>query len=258
MLCIGIIGNFSGHLSGAENVQEDTLPNGIFVIHCDHNETLSSGDVARYPPAGTRVDIEPEFVLRCKVSYAKDGKVSALMATQITIGNDFTIRELEGSQKISERKAWGEKSKGINQTWWDVLRLSPANYGNNLKLVSYVERNDIMHLATPVVDCTELKVFYCHLMAWMTDRINHQQDDGMYDAILPILKAQGYPDELVLYTGAPNYTKWGDENFVQKGDKVHIAAFNSDFVSEQTVKEMFTHNKSVNNDELLSFSQLVV
>jgi len=257
MLCLGIIGNFSGHLSGAEDVAEHDLPNGIFVIHCDHPETLSSSPSALYPPAGSRVDIEPEFVLRCKVSY-EDGKVSAMMATQITIGNDFTIRELEGSDKISQRKAWGEKSKGINQKWWDVLRLSPDNYGENLKLVSYIERDGKMHLATPTVDCTELKVFYCHLMAWMTDRINHQEDDGMYEAILPTLAEQGYPTDLILYTGAPNYTQWGEENFVQKGDKVHIAAYNSDFITEQNVQDMFVNQKSINNEELLSFSQTVV
>ncbi|MGF1695467.1 DUF5718 family protein [Vibrio lamellibrachiae] len=256
MLSLGIIGNFLGHLSGAESVTEDRLPNGIFVIDCEHPDTLSSNEIAKYPEQGSKVDIEPEFVLRCQVSYA-GGKVSALMAKQMTIGNDFTIRDLPGSEKIDQRKSWGAQSKGINAHWWDILRLSPANYGENFRLISFIERNGEMILATPEVNCTELKVFYCHLMAWMVDRINNQKDEGMYSAILPSIAKLGYPSELILYTGAPNYTPWGEKNFVQKGDKIHIAGYDAEFVDSALVKEMFNRNETDNNDYLLSFTQTV-
>ncbi len=257
MLCLGIIGNFTGHLSGAEKVAEDLMPNGIFVINCEENDTLTSGEELRYPRQGTEVDIEPEFVLRCQVGY-QDGKVSSLMTTHISIGNDMTIRSLEGSEKISQRKAWGTHSKGINNHWWNVSRLSPLNYDENLKLVSYIERDQTLHLATPVVSCTEMKVFYCYLMAWMVERINTQQDEGMYQEILPTLAKLGFPSELILYTGAPNYTQWGNENFVHAGDKIHIAAFNANVVSKEQVEEMFSTNSSSNSDAVLSLSQLVV
>ncbi|WP_235653408.1 DUF5718 family protein [Vibrio anguillarum] len=112
MLCIGIIGNYSGHLSGAEQVQETALPNGIFVIDCSHPETLTSGKIIYYPRSGSKVDIEPEFVIRCQVSY-EQGKVSALMPKQLTIGNDFTIRELTGSNKIDQRKSGHDSNRLI-------------------------------------------------------------------------------------------------------------------------------------------------
>lgn len=257
MLCLGIIGNFSGHLSGAEKVAEDSMPNGIFVINCEENETLTSGGVLRYPKQGSEVDIEPEFVLHCKVGY-QDGKVSSLMTTHISVGNDMTIRTLEGSDKISQRKSWGTQSKGINNHWWNVARLSPKNYDESLKLVSYIERDQTLQLATPVVSCTELKVFYCYLMAWMVERINTQQDEGMYQEILPTLVAMGFPSELTLYTGAPNYTDWGSRHFVQPGDKVHIAAFNDSLVSQEVVEEMFSVGSCINSDAILSLSQQVI
>ena len=256
MLCLGIIGNFMGHLSGAESVAENRLPNGIFVIDCDHPDTLSSSDVLKYPKQGNKVDIEPEFVLRCQVSY-ENGKVSSLMTTQMTIGNDFTIRDLPDSNKIDQRKSWGEQSKGINSHWWDILRLSPSNYGENFCLVSFIERNGELIQTTPEANCTELKVFYCHLMAWMVDKINNQVDEGIYSSILPTIEKLGYPKELILYTGAPNYTPWGEKHFTQKGDKVHIAAYNTDYVDCALVKEMFQRNEADNNDHLLSFTQLV-
>lgn len=74
-VCLGIIGNFKGHLSGAENVAESNVPNGIFVIHCEHDETVTTQNIAKYPLAGTHVDIEPEFVIKCRLSY-EQGKAN--------------------------------------------------------------------------------------------------------------------------------------------------------------------------------------
>ncbi|WP_159652626.1 DUF5718 family protein [Vibrio atypicus] len=256
MLCLGIIGNFSGHLSGAEQVEEQALPNGIFVIDCKEERTVTSGETLAYPRAGDSVDIEPEFVLRCQVEY-KDGKVNSLMTTHISIGNDVTIRNLPESEKISQRKSWGRHSKGINRHWWNVSRLSPANYDESIKLISYIEREGLFHLATPAVSCTELKVFYCHLMAWMVGRINNQKDEGMYEEILPKLAELGYPKEMILYTGAPNYTKWGEDNFLQKGDQVHIAAYNAKLIDEPLIEDMFQRRALINADAILSFSQTV-
>lgn len=256
MLSIGIIGNFSGHLSGAERIEENELPNGIFVIDCSEDNTITSGSTLKYPEQGSEVDVEPEFVLRCQVEY-QNGKVSSLMTTHISIGNDVTIRNLPGSEKISERKSWGKHSKGINRHWWNVSRLSPANYDENIKLISYIERDGKLHLATPSVSCTELKVFYCHLMAWMVGRINEQADEGMYEQILPKLAELNYPSELILFTGAPNYSPWAEKHFLATGDKVHIAAYNGRLIDEEIIEEMFLRGELLNSDAVLSFSQLV-
>lgn len=256
MLSIGIIGNFSGHLSGAERVEEEQLPNGIFIINCEEDCTITSGSTLRYPEHGREVDIEPEFVLRCQIEY-QGGKVSSLTTTHLSVGNDVTIRNLPGSDKISQRKSWGKHSKGINRHWWSVSRLSPVNYDENIKLISYIERDGALHLTTAAVSCTELKVFYCHLMTWLADRINEQHDEGMYEEILPKLEELGYPETLILYTGAPNYTTWGNEQFLQTGDIVHIAAYNSQRISEATIEEMFRRQQLTNSDAVLSFSQRV-
>lgn len=257
MLCIGIIGNFSGHLSKAENVEEGALPSGIFVIDTEQQETLTHSPELHYPSLGSHVDIEPEFVLRCKIGYER-GIVASIMPTHISIGNDMTIRQLEGSEKISERKSWGYRSKGINSVWWNVSRLSPSSYDESLRLISYIERGGHFHLATPEINCTELKVFYCHLMAWLVEQINGQETEGMFDQVLPSVQSLGYPTDLILYTGAPNYSEWGEQNFVQRGDRVHIAAYNANLMDSDLIQEMFVTGELINSDAVLSFSQTVV
>ncbi|WP_235653409.1 DUF5718 family protein [Vibrio anguillarum] len=139
-----------------------------------------------------------------------------------------------------------------------MLRLSPSNYGENLKLISYIERDGDFYLATPEVDCTELKIFYCHLMVWLTNVINNQVDEGMYSTILPEIEKQGFPNELILFTGAPNYTYWGDMNFIQKGDKVHIAAYDINHINEDEIKRMFKSQYIINNQYILSLSQHII
>lgn len=256
-ISVGIIGNYFGHLSGAENIKEHPLPNGIFIIHCDHPETMTSGAEVKYPINGSKVDIEPEFVIRFDTRY-QNGKLSALTATHMTIGNDFTIRELDGSSKISQRKAWGEKSKGINSTWWEMREFTSENYGKNLNLISYIERGGEFYCATELVDCLDTKVFCVELIEWIIDRINNQEDEGMYEEIHSELLANDFPEELILYTGAPNYSGWGEDNFIKIGDKVHISAFKTDLVSLKEVENLFVQGKQVNNDAMLTFSQEVV
>jgi hypothetical protein len=80
----------------------------------------------------------------------------------------------------------------------------------------------------------------------------------MYEEILPTLIEHGFPEELVLYTGAPIYTDWGEENFLQRGDKVHIAAYYADKMDIEEVKTMFFNNQHKNNDDVLSFVQEII
>ena len=196
-------------------------------------------------------------MIRFKVNY-EDGKVVDLQPQKMTIGNDFTIRQLEGSDRISERKAWGEKSKGINDLWWEMQEFTPENYGEQMKLISYIERDGLFYRSTPLVGCNDTKVFCSELIDWVVDRINNQQRHGMYEEILPTLIENNFPEELILYTGAPDYTEWGEENFLERGDKVHIAAYNAEKVDLTDVKSMLFNSKHTNNEDVLSFVQEIV
>lgn len=254
---IGIIGNFKGHLNGAEKVAEYDLPNGIFIIDNHDEDTFTDGAKIRYPIRGSHVDIEPEFVIRYAIDYCC-GKVSGLNPLALTIGNDFTIRVLPGSTKISQRKSWGRFSKGLNSTWWAVpTKIDDTNMAR-IKLVSYIEREGLFYRTTPIVDTRETKIFGPSLIEWVIDRINHQPNFDFYQAILPTLEKENFPKELVLYTGAPNYTEWGDVNFLQIGDIVHIAAYDSAQMEIADVTERLFGHQHQNSDTMLSFMQKII
>ena len=252
-ITIGVIGNYFGHLSSAENVHESEVPSGIFVI--DHNKSsLTNGSNTFYPAQGSKVDIEPEFVIQYTIQY-QDNQVVKVIPHRITVGNDVTIRSLEGATKISTRKSWGENSKGIHPTWWELDELESLN---TLSLVSYIERDGKHHMATQPLKIDQMKLFGDALSTWMVEAINGQQEHGMFDQILPVLAKHGYPEELILYTGAPNYTDWGQENFLQPGDVMHIIGYKTDNFNDEQIDLLFKENKLKGLDNVLCLTQKMV
>lgn len=252
---LGIIGNFSGHLSGAEKVAESTLPNGVFVVNGLEERTVSTGEQITFPPHGTNIQAEPEFVVKFKVEYA-DNKVAKFIPNAMTVGNDMTIRKLEGAQKIAERKAWGEASKGLATHWWPVSELE--TFTEEYKLISIVKRDGEYLDYTPVADPSELKIFYTEMCDWLTQTVNTQQSEGILREILPQLEAAGYPEEIVVFCGAPNYTTWGETHFIEPNDEISIALINSKQTSVDIISNKIKSNALVNDDFVISYTQQVV
>ncbi|MGO1297747.1 MAG: DUF5718 family protein [Vibrio sp.] len=236
-ITMGVIGNYAGHLSGAENVQESELPSGLFVI--DQNaSSLTTDAILHYPAKGENIDIEPEFVIEYDIIY--DGEqVSQVRRRRITIGNDLTIRQLKNETKISARKSWGKASKGVNAQWWALDSMTDLA---NISLISYIETKGESHLATQPLDTNQIKLFGHALENWLVTTMNHQTDHGMFDQILPQLKANHYPKTLTLFTGAPNYTAWGKAHFLNPDDIMHIIGYQTSEYDHQEVMDLFTSN----------------
>ncbi|WP_025821275.1 DUF5718 family protein [Shewanella marina] len=251
---LGIIGNFAGHLSAAEKITESLLPSGIFIVNGLNNHAISSGIELQYPPFGANIQAEPEFVVKFNVRY-QQGKVCQFIPTAITVGNDMTIRKLDGANKIDQRKAWGNESKGIASHWWPVDNL--AQFDQRYKLVSILKRNNAYIDYTPIADPSELKVFYQWLCEWLVDTVNNQQSEGICQQILPQIAAAGYPDEIVVFCGAPNYTAWGQTHFIEPADEVIIALINSDNVLIDNVLEKLKVGDLVNDNNVISYSQVI-
>lgn len=252
---LGIIGNFSGHLAGAEKVAENSLPNGVFVVNGLNERVVSTGDDLTFPPHGTNIQAEPEFVVKFNIKYA-DNKVSRFIPVAMTVGNDMTIRKLEGAQKIAERKVWGEASKGLAAHWWPVNELEV--FTEEYKLISIVKRDDEYQDYTPVADPSELKVFYTEMCDWLTNTVNTQQSEGILREILPQIAAAGYPEEIVVFCGAPNYTCWGETHFIEKNDEISIALINSKKVSVNFIKDKIKSNALINDDCAIVYKQKIV
>lgn len=251
-ITMGVIGNYFGHLSSAENVQESELPSGLFVI--DQNaSSLTTDSIMNYPSLGENIDIEPEFVIEYDIIY--DGEqVSQVRGRRITIGNDTTIRQLQDAQKISARKSWGKASKGLHSQWWSLESIDNLSH---ISLISYIENNGECHLATQPLDIENIKLFGQPLEDWLVTAINQQGGDGMFDPILPQLQANGYPKTLTLFTGAPNYTAWGKKHFLQPDDIMHIIGYQTTEYNHKEVMELFESNNIKEVPNILYLKQKI-
>ena len=252
---LGIIGNFAGHLSGAEKVEESNLPNGLFVVDSTQQPTVSTGTTLRFPQMGSNVQAEPEFVVKFDVQY-QDNKVAKLTPTAISVGNDMTIRKLEGATKIAERKAWGESCKGVASNWWKVNDLNEID--GRYKLVSVVKRDNEYVDYTPIADPSELKIFYSEMCDWLVDTINNQKSEGICSEVLPQLAQAGYPQEIVIFCGAPNYTQWGETHFIEPNDEISIALINSEEVTVENIASVLKTGDVINDENVISYAQKIV
>ncbi|MGF1788667.1 DUF5718 family protein [Photobacterium swingsii] len=252
---LGIIGNFSGHLSGAEKVEESHLPNGLFVVKDANSNAVTTGEILNFPPHGENIQAEPEFVVKFDVEY-DNNHVKSLSPRAITVGNDMTIRKLEGATKIAERKSWGCASKGVATHWWNVDQLE--TYDHAYKLVSIVKRNGKSVDYTPIADPSELKIFYREMCDWLVNTMNSQASQGICKEILPQLAAADYPSEVVIFCGAPNYTTWGETYFIQPNDEISIALVNSKKISVEDITTKLKSGVVINDSDVISYSQKVI
>lgn len=253
--CLGIIGNFSGHLSGAEKVEESQLPTGLFAINGLNEDLVTAGDSIRFPNKGSNIQAEPEFVLKFDVAY-DNGLVTTITPKAITVGNDMTIRKLEGATKIDARKAWDKECKGLASHWWDVSDLN--EYNENFKLVSVVKRDGEYKNYTPIAAPSELKIFYQEMCDWMVDTLNNQKSEGICSNMLESLKEADFPEEIIVFCGAPNYTDWGTHNFIQPEDEIFIAMVNTQKAELQNVVSQIQMGNVINDESVISYTQKVV
>eukprot|EP00439_Symbiodinium_sp_Y106_P003525 s4387_g1.t1 len=99
--------------------------------------------VIDFPRQGGNVQVEPEMGLYCDIVYTKDGRaVERLVPRRIAAFNDCSIRQLDGSSKLSEKKNWGFGSKGISLRSFRINSISRGSYVDQLCMASYIKRGD--------------------------------------------------------------------------------------------------------------------
>ncbi|MGL4714755.1 MAG: DUF5718 family protein, partial [Aeromonas sp.] len=125
---LGVAGNFAGHLEQAGEasdfvavvVRDTSAPKALFPFfvpgHPGQLGVYPLSDKAVFLPQAAvsgdeKVQIEPEVALWCELEYA--GKqVVAIHPRAFGAYNDCSIRR-PNAKKISEKKNWGEQSKGL-------------------------------------------------------------------------------------------------------------------------------------------------
>jgi hypothetical protein len=263
-LGLGIAGNFALHLEQAGELEdfkniitaEEAAPKGMFPFYLPkplapvdqaalHAKDilcvypLSSSNI-KLPSFDANVQAEPEVGLICDLEYVA-GKLSKITPSYFGAYNDCSIR-VAGASKISDKKNWGEYSKGFSNTLIKIDKFEEGGVMDSYSLCSFLRRNGELHAYGEDVELCGYSYFYEKLLDWMLNQINTQEDFGPLEPLEEYIMACGNPKEALISIGATRYTEYGEKTFLQSGDEVVIVVYNRDKIKSQDVTLMIQNS----------------
>ena len=258
---LGVAGNFAGHLEQAGEVNdftnvavsESNAPKGIFPFYLPsktghHLESFPlSSEFIKAPADQHNIQIEPEIAILCCLEYEetteeKSKKVINIIPKQFAAYNDCSIRR-EGAKKISDKKNWGNYSKGVSSQLISIDKFSKGGIMDDYRIACYLGRDGRFHeygINSPVLGYSYL---YEKLINWMIEKMNVQKNDGPLESISDLLKQCDYPEYALISIGATKYTEFGETNYLKFGDKLFVIAYDSSIYSKDLIEELMNQNK---------------
>ncbi len=263
-LGLGIAGNFALHLDQAGEAEDfkdiitedEAAPKGMFPFYLPKPATpqdeaalhakkiLStyplSGTTIKLPKEKVNVQAEPEVGLICELEYTM-GKLTKIIPTYFGAYNDCSIR-VAGANKISDKKNWGEESKGLSNTLIPIDSFKSGGIMDNYSICSFLRRNGEVDPYGEDVELSGYSYFYKKLTDWMIKQINTQEDFGPLEPLIEYISACGYPDEAVISIGATRYTPYGENTFLQANDEVIVIVYNHKELSSDDILRSVQNN----------------
>lgn len=261
----GVAGNFAGHLEQAGeatdflNVKVDNAiqPKALFPFYIPSS---SAGFLSQYPLSSDSIippndadnlQIEPEIAIVFDITY-RDNKVVALTPVKFAAYNDCSIRK-PNAKKISEKKNWGENTKGISQDFIELTSFTKGCELDKYRIASFHIRNGEMNRYGEDSAAIDYSYFHEQLNDWMIDRMNHQKDEGPAEDLALYLSEANYPEQAIISIGATRYTEFGETNFLQSGDESIVVVYDGEQYGTQDIEEMVsTKTWTKNGVSLLS------
>jgi len=259
-LGLGIAGNFALHLAQAGELEDfkdvitedEAAPKGIFPFYlpCKKNteaerprELLStyplSSSTIKLPKEDVNVQAEPEVGLLCEITYNADGKVTAITPQKFGAYNDCSIR-VAGAQKISDKKNWGENSKGIANKLIEIDKFAQGGIMDSYSICSFLRRDDKLHAYGEDVELNGYSYFYDKLTDWIKNQINTQEDFGPLEDIKSYIASCNNPTQLIISIGATRYSEYGEHTFLQKDDEVIVALYDHTKHTRQAITQLLS------------------
>ncbi len=243
-LGLGIAGNFALHLMQAGELEDfkdvitedETAPKGIFPFYLPYAKTTSAQRpreiLSTYPLSATTINLpkenvniqaEPEVGLICEIEY-EDDKVKNITPKQFGAYNDCSIR-VGGAVKISDKKNWGENSKGFAEKLIKIDIFSEGGIIDNYSICSFLRRDGKLHAYGEDVELNGYSYFYKKLTDWIVRQINIQEDFDPLEDIKYYITSCDNPTELIISIGATRYTPYGESTFLASGDEIIVALY---------------------------------
>lgn len=264
-LGFGIAGNFALHLAQAGELEDfkniitadEAAPKGMFPFYLPKpsnpvnqanlkaKEILSryplSSDTIRLPKEDVNVQAEPEVGLICELEYTA-GKLSKIKPTYFGAYNDCSIR-VAGASKISDKKNWGEDSKGFANKLIKIDKFEEGGIMDNYSICSFLRRDSKLEAYGEDVALNGYSYFYEKLTDWMLSQLINQEDFGPLEPIEAYIEACEYPKDAIISIGATRYTPYGESTFLQKNDEILIALYDRRIYSSDRVKKALLEKK---------------
>lgn len=248
---LGVAGNFAGHLEQAGEaadfvavkVTDKVAPKALFPFYVpSHPGQLGvyplSGDAIFLPEAAVngdeKVQIEPEVALWCELEY-EGARVVAIRPRAFGAYNDCSIRR-PNAKKISEKKNWGEESKGLAAHLLPLSHFAAGCELDDYRIACYLERGGELHPYGIDSAAVDYSYFHGQLLEWAIDKFNHQQDEGPAEHIQGLLAQAGRPSHALISIGATRYTPFGETHFLQPGDTACVLVYPGSRHSESDIR----------------------
>lgn len=261
----GVAGNFAHHLEQAGESRdfvgvvtaEENAPKGIFPFYMPLSDTflgvypLSSIEIVAPVGIDGNLQMEPEIALICEISYDRSG-VKEIVPTFFTAYNDCSIRK-EGAKKISEKKNWGENTKGISSQIIPIDTFDEAGILGTYHIVSYLFRDGELHQYGQDSAAVTYNYFGQKLKNWIIEKLNTQEDFGPLENLSKLIQKAGYPKGMVISIGATSYTPFGENTFLKPCDEVFVYVYNA---KKYTLAEIEADALGQNSEPLPHCSKL--
>jgi len=249
----GIAGNFAYHLEQAGEtsdfvdvkVEDSNAPKGIFPFYLPSSETflgtypLSSQNITHPRTQNGNLQMEPEVALICEIIY-EDGVVKDIIPNFFTAYNDCSIRK-EGAKKISEKKNWGEETKGISSQIIPIDKFCEGGILDNYNIASFLKRDGVVY---PYGQDSSIKTYnyiYKQLQNWIIEKLNTQKNEGPLEDLHSYIQQCNYPEGMIISIGATSYTPFGESTFLEIGDEIFVYIYDS---SKYSFKNILENTKS--------------
>ncbi len=270
-LGLGIAGNFALHLAQAGELEEfkdiitadEAAPKGMFPFYLPHPSSAKeilhtfplSSEYIRLPKIDVNVQAEPEVGLVCELEYTA-GKLSFITPTYFGAYNDCSIR-VQGANKISDKKNWGENSKGFSNTLIKIDKFEEGGIMDNYSIASFLRRDGTLYPYGEDVELTGYSYFYTKLIDWTLNQLRSQEDFGPLEAIEEYIIQCNNPKNAIISIGATRYTPYGEKTFLKKDDEVIVVVYDRENISYKNLL-VSVKNKSYDNTTMSILAQKVL
>lgn len=250
MATFGVAGNFTGHLEQAGEAKDFTnittkdenAPKAIFPTYLPiKNDSIPTflltfpfdSKKIVFPKNEENLQIEPECAIVCNVTWNND-KIENIHPIAFATSNDCSIRK-DGAKKISQKKNWGNSSKGISDNLIQIDNFSENGIINDYKISCFLIRNNNIYTYGETSFIKDYSYIYKKLIDWIIEKLNNQKDEGPTENLNSYLANKEKPSQILISIGATRYTDFGKSNFLQANDKSVVILYPCDKYSDEEI-----------------------